>query len=160
MTDRFKPIAKELCDMINQWEPRLRGLDMEIRAGRKNRQERTIQQILGHMVDSATNNTHRIIHLQNLNCHLNYPDYANKGNNDKWIAIQRYQEEDWNLVVDLWASTNRHIAHVIEQVNEGKLGRTWVTALKEEITLEEMITDFPGHFRLHLSEIEELINQA
>ncbi len=109
------------------------------------------------MVDSATNNTHRIINLQNLNCHLNYPDYASKGNNDKWIAIQRYQEEEWNLVVDLWASTNRHIAHVIEQVNEGKLDRTWVTALKEEISLEEMITDFPRHFKLHLGEIEELI---
>ncbi len=95
------------------------------------------------MVDSASNNTHRIIHLQYQGSPLSYPDYANLGNNDRWIAIQNYQEEEWELLVSLWAATHRHIAHVIAQVDEEKLrAGTGSLRLNEEVTLEAMIIDF------------------
>jgi hypothetical protein len=153
----FQNIISELHELADWWEPRLKGLPQEIISDRRNSQNRSIKQIVGHMVDSATNNTHRIIHLQYQKSPISYPDYANHGNNDRWIGIQNYQEEEWALLVDLWSSSNRHIAHVIGQVDEAKLDRTWISALGEEITLEAMITDYPRHFKLHLGEIEELI---
>ena len=88
---------------------------------------------------------------------VSYPDYANLGNNDRWIAIQNYLEEDWDLLVKLWASTNSHIVHVIQQVEKAKLQQVWISALGEELSLQEMIMDYPMHFRLHLQEIDELI---
>jgi len=109
------------------------------------------------MVDSATNNTHRIIHMHYQDSPISYPDYANLGNNDRWISIQNYQEEDWDLLVKLWASVNRHIVHLIKQVDEAKLDQVWISALNEEVSLREMITDYPRHFKLHLDEITELI---
>jgi hypothetical protein len=45
-----------------------------------NGQGRTVQKINGHMVDSAANNTQRIIWLQLEKNPLLYPDYASKGN--------------------------------------------------------------------------------
>ena len=160
MNSQFQSIARELTALIGPWEQKLRQLPLETVTGYRNNQNRTIREILGHMVDSATNNTHRIVHLQYQESPLSYPDYANHGNNDRWIAIQNYQEEDWDLLVSVWAATHRHIAHVIVQVDKAKLQQVWISALDEEVTLEAMIIDFPRHFKLHLGEIGTLIETS
>ena len=111
------------------------------------------------MVDSATNNTHRIIHLQYQGNPLIFPDYAALGNNDRWIAIQNYQAENWSDLVQLWKYSNRPIIHVINNVNPDKLDNIWLSALDEEVSLRNMINGYLSHFELHLNEIEELINR-
>jgi hypothetical protein len=88
---------------------------------------------------------------------LIFPDYANLGNNDRWIAVQHYQEEKWYDLVQLWKYSNIHLVHVISHVNPEKLDNIWVTALKKEVSLKTMIIDYLRHFKLHLSEIEELL---
>ena len=159
MTAEFQQISEDLSKLISNWEVKLASLPERTIANRVNSQNRNIRQIIGHMVDSATNNTHRIIHMHYQKSPVVYPDYANLGNNDRWIAIQNYQEEDWGELVRLWAAVNRHMVHLIGQVDESKLNQIWISALKDRITLKEMITDYPQHFKLHLNEISALINQ-
>jgi hypothetical protein len=154
---KFELISQELNVMVEKWEPNLLKLSADISAGRLNSQNRSIKQILGHMIDSASNNTHRIIHLQYQTSPLIFPDYANFGNNDRWIAIQNYQEENWHDLVKLWKYSNRHFSHIIMNIREDKLKNTWTTAKGNVVTLEEMVIDFPKHFKLHLAEIEELM---
>jgi hypothetical protein len=159
MTAEFQQICEELNTLISGWEVKLAALPEGIITKRFNSQERNIKQILGHMVDSATNNTHRFIHMHYQKSPVNYHDYANLGNNDRWIAIQNYQEEDWDELVRLWAAVNRHMVHLIGQVDESLLNQYWISALKERVSLKEMINDYPRHFKLHLNEISALINQ-
>lgn len=154
----FELNNKELLRLVNEWELRLLSLPEEVIGNRRNSQNRTIKQIVGHMVDSASNNTHRIIHLQYNASPLIYPDYANLGNNDRWIAIQNYQNENWQNLVQLWKYSNLHIAHVIDNVNPEKLNNEWISALQQRVSLEAMILDYLSHFKLHLNEIEDLIN--
>ena len=116
--ERFNTIANEIVNLINIWEPKLQVLDESAISERRNSQNRSIRQIVGHMIDSASNNTHRIIHLQNLVGPVVYPNYASDGNNDRWIAIQNFQEEDWSILVQLWKYSNLHIAHVIKNLNQ------------------------------------------
>lgn len=144
--------------LVSEWELRLLSLPEEVIGNRRNIQNRTIKQIVGHMVDSASNNTHRIIHLQYNMSPLIYPDYANLGNNDRWIAIQNYQNENWENLVQLWKYSNLHIAHVIDNVNPEKLNNEWISALQQRVSLKAMILDYLSHFKLHLNEIEDLIN--
>ena len=144
--------------LVEEWEPKLLLLDDGIISGRRNRQDRNIKQILGHMIDSASNNTHRIIHLQYQASPLIFPDYASNGNNDRWIAIQYYQSEDWNNLVQLWKYTNFHLVHVVDHIDGSKLNNEWISADNERITLETMVLDYLRHFQLHLDEIDELIN--
>jgi hypothetical protein len=148
---------KILC-LVAEWEPKLLALPEAVIANRRNRQNRTIKQIVGHMIDSASNNTHRIIHLQYQSSPLIFPDYANLGNNDRWIAIQNYQAEQWEGLVQLWKYAHWHIVHVINNVNPEKLTNEWISALDEKVSLEAMIADYLRHFKLHLNEIEALIN--
>ena len=156
--NQFESISRELLTLIEEWEPKLLALSDDVITKRRNSQNRTIKQIVGHMVDSASNNTHRVIHLQYQESPLIFPDYANFGNNDRWIAIQNYKDEEWSNLVQLWKYSNIHFTHVIRNINAEKLDSVWISALNQEISLEDMVLDFPRHFKLHCDEISELIN--
>jgi hypothetical protein len=157
MKEALKALAGELEQLVDAWETKLSSMGEETITLRRNSQNRTIKQIVGHMVDSASNNTHRLVHMQYQKSPVSFPDYANLGNNDRWIAIQNYQDESWEELVKLWAAVNRHYIHVVHQVKMEKLDQTWISALGEEISLKEMILDYPRHFKLHLKEITELL---
>lgn len=160
MIKEFEPVVQGILTLVQEWEPRLAGLSHEVIAERRNSQHRTIKQIVGHMVDSASNNTHRMVHLQYQPSPLIFPDYANLGNNDRWIAIQHYNNENWPDLLQLWKYANLHVAHVIRHVNNEKLENVWITALHETVSLKAMILDYPRHLQLHMNEIEELIQQG
>jgi hypothetical protein len=153
----FELLSRELLSLIEEWETKLAELPMDIISERRNSQNRNIKQIVGHMADSASNNTHRIIHLQYQPSPCNFPDYANLGVNDKWIAIQNYEEEDWHDLIRLWKYTNIHIVHVIRNIKTEKLDNIWISAINEKVSLREMVMDYPRHFKLHLDEITELM---
>jgi rhodanese-related sulfurtransferase len=154
--EELKLAAKEIRSLVREWEVRLAAIDTAILINRRNSQNRTIKQILGHMVDSASNNLHRIVHLQYRDSPLDFPDYANLGVNDIWIGLQNYQDEEWSLLLHIWKFSNLHLAHVIDNISADKINSIWVSALQEKITLLEMVTDYPRHFRLHLGEISSL----
>jgi len=155
--NQLKENNREILRLIDEWEPRLAALSNDVITNRRNKQNRTIKQILGHLVDSASNNTHRIVHLQYQPSPLIFPDYANFGNNDRWIAIQDYQTESWNDLVQLWKYSNRHLVHVMNHVDTDKLDNKWISATGEKVSLKNMIIDYLRHFKLHLGEIEELL---
>ncbi|MGE5373008.1 MAG: DinB family protein [Solirubrobacterales bacterium] len=157
--NEFEGNNQALLRLIEEWEPKLMALSEDTIANRRNDQNRTIKQIVGHMIDSASNNTHRIIHLQYQPSPLIFPDYANLGNNDRWIAIQNYQGGNWQDLVGHWKFANRHLVHVIRNVNPDKLDNEWITALNQSVSLKAMIIDYLRHFKLHLSEIDALIHQ-
>lgn len=154
----FETSCQIVLHLLEEWESRLLALSEEIITDRKNSQNRSIRQILGHLVDSASNNTHRIIHLQYREDPCSFPNYATHGNNDRWIAIQDYQHEDWPTLVYLWKYTNLHLVHVIRNVNVAKLQNQWQSSESELISLRQNIEGYLPHFELHLKEIEVLID--
>jgi hypothetical protein len=155
----FDPVCNEIIALVNEWEPILGKLSEDIISKRRNSQNRSIKQILGHIIDSASNNTHRIVHLQYQSSPFIFPNYATFGNNDRWIAIQDYQNEDWISLIRLWKYSLLHISHVIKNVRNDKLNNEWISGPGERVSLKSMIVDFPRHLKLHLYEITELINK-
>ena len=153
----LETISNDTLKYLNELEKLLISVDTSIIAHKRNSQNRTVKQIVGHLVDSASNNTHRIIHLQYQPLPLIFPDYANFGMNDKWIEMQDYNNYDWDDLVQLMKYTNIHICNVIRKIECSKLQNKWISATKDQYTLEEMIVDYPKHFKLHLDEIKALI---
>jgi hypothetical protein len=153
-------IIDEISTLLEEWEPRLATMENKIITRRRNAQNRTIKQILGHTIDSTSNNIHRIVHLQNLASPLVYPNYASFGNNDRWITIQDYQNENWMNLIQLWKYSLLHLCHVIKNVDESKLQNEWLAGPGVVITLAAMINDFTRHLKLHLLEIDDLINET
>ncbi len=157
--NEFETLCKEIEALVQEWEPKLNSLPEEIISKRRNVQNRNMKQITGHIIDSCTNNIHRIVHLQNLASPLVYPNYASHGNNDKWIAIQDYENEDWNILVQLMKYSLLHISHIIRNVNSDMLNNEWIAGEDRNIKLKDLIVDFLRHLKLHLSEIDDLINK-
>ena len=160
MIQMFESVTKGVVSLIDAWEDKLLSLPTEVITERRNSQNRTIKQILGHLIDSTSNNTHRIIHLQYRNSPLEFPNYATNGNNDRWIAIQNYQDEKWENLIQLWKYSNLHLVHIIENIKIEKLGNEWIASPEEKVSLEDMVLSYLSHFKLHLNEIDELINKG
>lgn len=159
MIDNVK-ISEIILSQIQKWELRLQSLTERNITDLQNSQGRNIRQIIGHMIDSASNNTHRIIHLQYQKCPYEFPNYATFGNNDRWIAIQNYSEENWEDLVNLWKYNHLHILHVIKNINPEMHSNEWISGFNKTVTLQEMIEDFPRHFNLHISEIESILDSS
>jgi hypothetical protein len=151
-------ISREIITLLEEWVPKLASLPVETITHPRNSQNRSIKQILGHLIDSTSNNTHRVVHLQYQTTPFEFPNYATNGNNDRWIAIQDYQNEDWQNMINLWKYSLLHFCHVIKNVDDKKLGNEWISGPDKKITLKTMVIDFNRHLKLHLGEIKELID--
>lgn len=53
--------------------------------------------------------------------------------------------------------TNIHITNVIKNIDIDKLQNKWISALKNQYTLEKMIIDYLVDFKIHVDEIKELM---
>lgn len=152
----FSKITNKISELIEKWEPLLKELPEEVYLTKRNWQNRSIIQVLGHMVDSASNNHQRLVRLQYTR-NLVFPDFRQV--NDLWIAIQDYQHADWNNMIQLWKFFNLHIIHVIQSVNLNKLENYWNDFEGTKVTLEQMIEGYLWHLELHLKEIQVVLNQ-
>jgi hypothetical protein len=160
MPKSFVSTALGVENLITEWESKLAALPNTTLFHRRNKQNRTIKQIVGHMIDSASNNTHRVVHLQYQESPFEFPNYASNGNNDRWIAIQHYQEEDWLNLIQLWKYSNLHYAYIIRHIDSARGNHEWIAGPDKNITLHDMVVDYLRHLQLHLDEITELINMA
>jgi len=61
-------------------------------------------------------------------------------------------------MVALWKYANLHVVHVIQQVDASKLNNEWQSSEDQLISLKDGIINYLSHLKLHLSEIDDLIN--
>ena len=151
----FIHITDGIAQVIKTEESLLYGLSTEVITQRRNKQNRTIKQILGHVIDSASNNHQRMVRLQYSKDLLFFPDY--RQDNDQWIALQDYQNADWTNLIQLWKFYNLHIIQVIHSVDIAKLDSYWCDFEGTKVTLKEMIEGYLDHQHLHIKEIHELV---
>ena len=116
-------------------------------------------EILGHLIDSAINNQRRFV-IACIQDNLIFDGYEQ----EKWVALQAYQERDWNELVNNWYTINNHIANNIDLIpldilrkthNDHSLDKVaWKTIQKDELaTLEFFISDYISHMSHHLRQI-------
>ncbi len=154
MTNTFQDIQNEIQELVVQWAPKLQDIPETVLNNHRNKQNRTIKQILGHLTDSAVNNHHRVVRLQ-YNEDLNFPDY--RQDNDTWIRIQNFQNENWGDLVTFWKYYNIHLVHVIANINSSCLKNSWRDFEGTVETLDSVVKGYLWHLNLHLGEIGELI---
>lgn len=119
------------------------------------------KQILGHLIDSAANNHGRFVRAQ-LQDDLLFDGYDQTG----WVNVQKYEQEAWVSLVDLWTNYNLHLLHIIESIPDEQLKKprakhsldkiAWQTVpANQPVTLDYFIRDYFGHLQEHLKQIFE-----
>ena len=165
---KYKEIVDSINEIMSREIPMLLSLTEEQVSLKRNVQSRTVKMLVGHLIDSASNNHQRMVRLQYApRCGhsmpntemgmLVFPDYTQ--DNDLWIALQDYQHEDWQTLVMLLKLYNQHICHVISSVDKTKLNNYWIDYEGSRVTLDAMIRGYVNHLNLHLGQIHELIGK-
>jgi hypothetical protein len=106
------------------------------------------KQVLGHLIDSASNNHQRFIRAAQQPS-LDFPGYDQNGN----VRVQAPQEADWSLLVSLWAAYNRYLAHIIARLPAAKLETVCRIGPGEPVTLDFLAKDYVRHLLHHLNQI-------
>ena len=139
----FSKVTEGIYNVIETEEKVLISLQEETITLKRNKQNRTIKQILGHLIDSASNNHQRMVRLQYCKDLLFFPDY--RQDNDLWIALQDYQNEDFHNLIQLWKFFNLHIIQVIKSVDQTRLDSYWCDFEGTKVTLQDMIEGYLYH---------------
>ncbi|HZS09278.1 MAG TPA: DinB family protein [Blastocatellia bacterium] len=106
------------------------------------------KEILGHLIDSASNNHQRFVRVQ-LTDALSLPGYEQNA----WVETQAYQTEKWESLVALWRVYNLHLAHLVSHIPEGRLSNRVAVGGGDPVTLEFLIRDYLSHLKHHLGQI-------
>jgi hypothetical protein len=146
--ENMKELSENLLRVIDSAEPRLREIsDAEsrkpiLRGGWSRKQ------VIGHLVDSASNNHQRFVRAS-LQPSLEFPGYDQNG----CVRVQAIQEADWLHLVALWAAYNRYLAHVIGHLPPAKLETPCRIGSDKPVTLRFLATDYLAHLLHHLHQI-------
>ncbi len=146
----MKAVGERLERVIEEARPRLHGISEMGSRERRRPGAWSRREILGHLVDSATNNLQRIVRAQ-LQGELAFPGYAQEG----WVAVQAYDERPWQDLTALWTALNRHLAHVIARIAPDRLGASCVIGSGAPVTLQFIAEDYVRHLEHHLAQILE-----
>jgi hypothetical protein len=106
------------------------------------------KQIVGHLIDSASNNHQRFVRAL-LQDEVRFPGYDQEG----CVRVERFQELPWTELLNLWGSYNQFLAHVLAGVPEGKKKTPCFVGDNPVMTLEELAVDYLKHMEHHLEQI-------
>ena len=146
----MKDVARQIRSLILSVEPKLSRMNHDEMAFKPGPNEWSRKEILGHLIDSATNNHHRFVRAVN-NVADQFPTY----NQDEWVRIQHYNEMPWSFLVTLWSAYNSHLSHVIECIPVGAESSPCNIGKKEPVTLKFVVQDYLRHLQHHIKDILE-----
>ena len=143
---RFRSLVEKLESMILE-------VDEGITNKKPAQDKWSLKEIIGHLIDSASNNHQRFVRLQ-LGDLQGFPNY----DKDLWTSTQKYNEMDWRDITTLWSSFNRILLKVIEYMDTNALGNVWILG-EERLPLEFLVNDYYRHLEWHIGHFEERLRE-
>jgi hypothetical protein len=114
----------------------------------------TRKQIVGHMLDSATNNRQRFV-CAAADASYEGPDYAQEA----WVAAHGYAGQHWETLLLWWEVEHEILASVVDNVPEERLEAICTVGDNAPVTLRFLIEDYIRHQRWHLAQLTAPVSQ-
>ena len=112
----------------------------------------SVKEILGHLVDSVSNNHQRLGRYVPKG-HLNYPAY----DQEQCVKRADYQAFDFNQLLALWHSYNQLLLHMIAGIPAADLDSTISIGDKTPVALRQLIPDYFAHMENHERQARRIV---
>src|SRR5678809_802242 len=144
-------IANELVGIVETATAKLRLLEETEGTLKTSPVKWSKKEILGHLMDSASNNHQRFVRAQMINGagEFEFPGYEQ----DEWVRRQDYNSKSWSELVELWRLFNRHVAHALRSIADDKLETNCRIGSGGCVTLGFMAEDYLTHMKHHLAQL-------
>lgn len=104
------------------------------------------KEILGHLIDSATNNHQRFVRGQ-------FEDVPEiRYDQNKWNEYSFYQLIDSEQIISFWAIYNKQLIEIIKRIPIENLIRE-IKVGENILTIEFLIADYVEHLEHHLKQL-------
>jgi hypothetical protein len=144
-------ISVGITKTIEEVAVRFENLE-EVRASQKPRPDKwSRKEILGHLIDSASNNHQRFVRAQYMK-DLNFLSYEQM----EWVKIQQYGSRSWKELLTFWKSYNYHLAHIIRLMPIESFQVPYKLGSGELVTIGYVVVDYLGHMQHHIRQIEQM----
>jgi hypothetical protein len=117
----------------------------------------SLNQIIGHLIDSASNNHQRFVRLQ-LNDSIHFPEY----DKDEWLDTADYDQYSYLQLFQLFYYYNQLLFYLIKSVKKDSLNSKWEIPWdnKPYITLKELMTHYIEHLKGHMDHFTERLQEV
>ena len=106
------------------------------------------KEIIGHLIDSATNNHQRFVRRQ----FETLPEIRYE--QDKWNEYGFYQQIDSKQIISFWTIYNKQLIEIIKRIPTENLKRQ-IKVGENLLTLDFLIADYVEHLEHHLRQVTE-----
>jgi hypothetical protein len=108
----------------------------------------TRKQIVGHLLDSATNNRQRFVRATTKGKYAG-PKYEQEA----WVVAHGYAEQNWDDILLWWSAEHEILMAIVDRIPEDKLEALCRVGDDEPVTLGFLIEDYLRHQKHHLAQI-------
>jgi len=105
------------------------------------------KQIIGHLIDSATNNHHRFVRGQ----FHDKPTILYE--QELWNQHSYYQDMSQEHIISFWEKYNRHIVQLVQRIPKELLSRECTMSDGKGYTIAWLFEDYVRHIEHHLRQI-------
>ena len=137
--ERLRFLCDHIPDLLNQ-------IDDKVFSKKEQNNKWSKKEILGHLIDSATNNHQRFVRAQfEVNPEIVYDQ-------ENWNRFSFYQQMDSKNLILFWSTYNRHLISLIENMPVENLSLN--CSIRGNLhSLQYLIDDYVVHLEHHLRQI-------
>ncbi len=139
--NEYREIISNFLDLMKKYK--------DISSIRIDENKWTLKEMIGHLIDSASNNHQRFIRLQ-IEKEIAFPYY----DAEDWSKISKVNDLDAEFLFSFWKHYNDFIIHIITNINPASLNNVWKTSAGNK-TLGFLVDDYFSHMKIHYSMFEE-----
>jgi hypothetical protein len=144
----MKTISEKIREVVAAARPKLLKISSDSARKKVGLDTWSKKEILGHLIDSASNNHQRIVRGAQ-NVAQDFPAY----NQNRWVEVQCYNEMNWSDLVDIFSQYNLHLCRVIDFLPQGVLKNPCNIGKEKPVALEFVIEDYLRHLKHHVEQI-------
>lgn len=144
----MKEIASKIRETVKNTKPELLKISQEDAGKKSSPSSWSKKEILGHLIDSASNNHQRFVRAAQ-NIAGDFPTY----NQNRWVEVQKYNDRNWDDLIELFSNYNLHLSHVIDCLPPEALNNNCNIGKEDHVSLEFVIRDYLRHLEHHIEKI-------